>query len=79
MNPDSLEDHVLFTMQWLQMMEDFQILEDECPACGRATRSNTICLREECDFMLFVQPGRLHPSVISWVMKMQRMLGRDAD
>ena len=67
MIPGSWEDHVLFTMQFMQMMEDFQTIEDECPACGHGSRSNAICLREECDFMLFVDMGKLHPSVIPWM------------
>jgi hypothetical protein len=67
MKPGSLEDHFLFTMQFIQMMEDFQTVDDECPACGHSSRSNTICLRDECDFMLFIDMGKLHPSVIPWV------------
>jgi len=71
---NSMEDHVLFTMQFMQMMEDFQTVEDECPACGHSSRSNAICLREECDFMLFVDMGKLHPSVILWMENKKKEL-----
>jgi hypothetical protein len=70
-----MEDHILFTMQFMQMMEDFQTIEDECPACGHGSRSNAICLREECDFMLFIEMGRLHPSVIPWMENKKTEVG----
>jgi len=66
------EDHVLFTMQFMQMMEDFQTIENECPACGEGSRSNALCLRDECDFMLFIEPGKIHPAFFSWIADKQR-------
>ena len=62
-------NHVLFTMQFLQMCDDFAaiIREDECPACSLQTRSNAICLNEECDWMLFIAPGKLHPATVPWI------------
>jgi hypothetical protein len=74
MKPSRIEDHILFTMQFLQMMDDFQTVEDECPACGHSSRSNAICLRDECDFMLFTEPGKIHPSVIPWVNARKEIL-----
>lgn len=66
---NTMHDHILFTMQFLQMCEDFaDILNgDECPACGQDSRSNAICLREECDWMLFIEMGKLHPATVPWI------------
>ena len=72
----SIGDHVIFTMQFLQMCDDFAgvIKEDECPACNLQTRSNTICLNEECDWMLFVRPNKLHPATIPWINSLKERL-----
>jgi len=72
----SYGDHVIFTMQFLQMCEDFQaiIRENECPACTLQTRIDTVCQNEECDWMLFVAPNKLHPATIPWVNSLQERL-----
>jgi len=64
----SLISHILFTMQFLQMCEDFKdLVEDECPACQLKTRSEAICLNDHCDWMLFVSPDELHPATLPWM------------
>lgn len=72
----SMDDHILFTMQFLQMCDDFKaiIKEDECPACGLQTRSNALCLNEECDWMLFVEMGKLHPATVPWIESLKERL-----
>jgi len=70
------EDHLLFGLQFMQAMEDFQSIENECPACGHGSRSNLICLRDECDFLLFIAPGKIHKSVIPWMVNKGKELQR---
>ena len=72
----SFGDHVVFTMQFLQMCDDFKEIMngDECPKCLQDSRSNAICLREECDWMLFVEPNKLHPATIPWMQSLQERL-----
>jgi hypothetical protein len=77
MNKDRIQDHMLFSLQFMQMMEDFQSIDDECPACGNNSRSNLICLRDDCDFMLFVAPGELHPSFFTWVKKKKEEIKKE--
>jgi len=74
---NSMMQHIIFTMEFLQMMDDFQTIEDECPACGYASRSNAICLREECDFMLFINLNQIHPSVFPWMEARKELLKND--
>ena len=73
---DSLDDHLLFAMQFMRMLDDFKaiIREDECPACGLQTRSNLICLNDECDWMLFIDMGQLHPATIPWMNSLKERL-----
>jgi hypothetical protein len=70
------DDHLLFAMQFMRMLEDFQaiIKEDECPACSLQTRSNLICLNDECDWMLFPEMGQLHPATIPWIESLKERL-----
>jgi len=72
----SLMDHVLFVMQFQQMREDFQdILQiDECPACGRSSAPEVVCLAPDCDWMLFVRPGKMHPATVPWIQSLQERL-----
>lgn len=73
---NTLADHILFTMEFQQMREDFQdILEiDECPACGRSSAPDIVCLANDCDWMLFPAPGRLHPATIPWLTALKERL-----
>ena len=73
---NSFGDHVLFTMQFQQMREDFQdiLMVDECPACGQSSAPDTICLREACDWMLFIEPGKLHPATVPWIQSLQERI-----
>jgi hypothetical protein len=58
---------ILFGIQFMQMMEDFATAE-HCPACRHESRSNLICLREECDFVLFINLGdNIHPAFFEFV------------
>lgn len=76
--PGSFDDHVLFTMQFMQMCDDFAafIKEDECPSCNLQTRSNAICLNDECNWMLFVRPGKLHPATLPWIEEIKNRVQR---
>ena len=67
-------NHVLFVMQYQQMREDFAdyFMIDECPACGFASAPDTICLRDACDWMIFIAPGKLHPATIPWIQSLQK-------
>tara|TARA_R110000751_G_scaffold42615_1_gene98828 strand:- start:536 stop:778 length:243 start_codon:yes stop_codon:yes gene_type:complete len=65
MNTDP-NDHILFAMEFMQMMEDFES-ETYCPACGRESRSGIICNHHKCDFMLFPKMGKIHPAFSSFV------------
>jgi hypothetical protein len=69
-------DHVLFSMQFMQMLEDFEaiIRENECPACTLQTREDLICLNDECDWMLFPRMGELHPATIPWIESLKERL-----
>jgi len=73
-NPD---EHVLFAMQFMQMMEDFES-ETYCPACGRESRDGTICNHSKCDFMLFPEMGKIHPAFFAFVesKKIEEILKR---
>ena len=71
-----LHDHILFTIEFLTMCDDFKDIMngDECPACLQDSRSNAICLRDECDWMLFVAPGKLHPATVPWIQELKKRL-----
>lgn len=74
----SFDDHVLFTMQFMQMCDDFAVFikEDECPSCNLQTRSNAICLNDECNWMLFVSTGKLHPATLPWIEEIKNRVQR---
>jgi len=57
---------VLFGMEFMQMMVDFAT-EFHCPACRKETRSNLICLNDDCDFMLYPDPETIHPAFFNFV------------
>jgi hypothetical protein len=58
---------ILFGMEFMQMMEDFAT-KTYCPACHHESRSNLICLRDECDFVLFTDLGTaIHPAFFEFV------------
>ena len=64
MNPREM---ILFGMEFMQMMEDFATAE-HCPACRHESRSNLFCLRDECDFVLFINLGdNIHPAFFQFV------------
>jgi len=64
MNPRQM---ILFGMEFMQMMEDFAT-ETHCPACRKESRSNLICLDDDCDFVLFINYGdNIHPAFFSFV------------
>jgi hypothetical protein len=74
---NSLADHVLFVMQFQQMREDFanvMFVSDECPACGKGSAPDTICLAGDCDWMLFTAPGKFHPATIPWLQSLQERI-----
>lgn len=73
---NTLTDHIMFTIEFLTMCDDFKDIMngDECPGCLQDSRSNAICLREECDWMLFSEPGKLHPATIPWMKSLQERL-----
>jgi len=57
---------ILFGMQFMQMMEDFAT-QFYCPACRKETRSNLICLDDDCDFMLYPDPETIHPAFFEFI------------
>ncbi len=72
----SPQQMILFGMEFMQMMEDFAT-ETYCPACHQESRSNLICLRDECDFMLFIDFGdSIHPAFFEFVASKSKQLKR---
>ena len=75
MNPRQM---ILFGIEFMQMMEDFTGVDDLCPACEQNSRSNLICLRDECDFVLFVELGdAIHPAFYTWTQKKMKELKKE--
>ena len=65
---------ILFGMEFMQMMEDFAT-EFHCPACRKETRSNLICLNDDCDFMLYPDPDTIHPAFFKFVEEKKKEYG----
>ena len=75
MNPREM---ILFGMQFMQMMYDFSGSDTLCPACEHESRSDLICLRDECDFMLYIEYGdKIHPAFYSWTTKKMKELKKE--
>tara|TARA_Y100001937_G_C6956718_1_gene257082 strand:- start:258 stop:485 length:228 start_codon:yes stop_codon:yes gene_type:complete len=73
MNPQQM---ILFGIEFMQMMEDFYT-DTLCPACRHESRSNLICLRDECDFVLFTDYGEsIHPAFWNIVAETKERLSK---
>ena len=71
MNPNQM---ILFGMEFMRMMEDFSTAE-HCPACRKESRSNLICLDDECDFVLFINLGdNIHPAFFTFCEEIKNKL-----
>lgn len=72
---DRIHQHIVFAAEFMQMMEDF-FTESHCPACRKESRSNLICLNDDCDFMLFPAPGKIHPAFFKIVEEKTKELSK---
>ena len=67
---------ILFGIEFMQMMKDFYT-DTHCPACRKETRSNLICLDDDCDFMLFIDYGeKIHPAFYAIVEEKKKELSK---